>query len=170
MLRGEEVLMINRHILPLCVFVILLAFLWRGMAIDQQQLPAAMINKPIPKSIRQDFIGKVSLLHVWATWCGVCAQDQQLLSTLSKTTDFQVVGLNYKDLQTYADLSLNMQNDLYTVTIFDFTGSLGMDLGVYGTPTTFIVDRTGVIRFRHVGVLTNEVWSSQIIPTINKFS
>ncbi len=150
----------------------MLAFLWQGMKLDQQQLPAAMLNKTIPNlaANQQIFKDKISVVHVWASWCSDCKQDQALFSTLPKTSDFQLVGINYKDLRNEADLCLNKQNDLYRVTIFDFDGTLGMDLGVYGTPTTFIVDRSGIIRFRHVGSLTYEIWISQIIPTINKLS
>jgi cytochrome c biogenesis protein CcmG/thiol:disulfide interchange protein DsbE len=172
--------MTRMYLWPSIVFVIILAFLWQGLYLKPNVLPSSLIGKQVPKfllpisdsksgpvseSILQ---GQISVLTVWATWCESCVREHQMLNALNKTDDFQLVGINYKDTKYNADLWLNKFGNPYKVNILDTDGHLGIDLGVYGTPTTYIVDRAGIIRYRHVGVLTNDSWNKIILPQINK--
>ena len=156
-----------RFIWPLLIFLFLLGFFVFGLRLNPHELPAALLNKPVP-NVNHVFDNYINVVHVWASWCESCQQDHEFLTTLNKTDDFRLVGVNYKDIKNNADLWLNKLGDPYTVNIFDHDGSLAMNLGVYGTPTTYIIDRAGVIRYRHVGVLTKELWDADIIPEIIK--
>jgi len=172
--------MLTKQLLPLGVFILILFFLWRGLDSNPNQLPSELINKPVPKFslqalasdtpiITEDiFKGHISLVNVWASWCSNCATEHALITRLDKIDKLQLVGINYKDTRNNADLWLNKFGNPYTVNIFDAEGSLGIDLGVYGTPTTYIIDHYGIIRYRHVGILTNEVWNKIIISEITK--
>jgi len=172
--------MLSKQLLPLGVFSVILFFLWQGLHLKPNELPCVLLNKPVPKFqlealeqksplITEDiFKGHITLINVWASWCSTCAKEHMLLTSMHKTDEFQLVGINYKDSKNSADLWLNKLGNPYTVNIFDAKGSLSIDLGVYGTPTTYIIDRDGIIRYRHVGILTNEIWNKVIVPEVNK--
>lgn len=172
--------MLTKQLLPLGIFILILFFLWQGLALKPSQLSSALINKPVPKFRLQSLVpdtpiitedifkGHISLVNVWASWCSTCAQEHDFITRLRTTDELQLVGINYKDTRNNADLWLNKLGNPYTVNIFDAEGSLSIDLGVYGTPTTYIIDHYGIIRYRHVGILTNEVWNKVIIPEITK--
>ena len=165
---------------PFLVFVIMLAFLWQGLYLKPRELPSSLLGKQFPNFVLPSldnksmlvsesiFRGQTTIVNVWASWCTACAQEHAVLNAVTKNESFQLVGVNYKDLKYNADLWLNKFGNPYKVIIVDTDGLLGMDLGIYGTPTTYIIDRAGVIRYRHVGVLTNELWNKVIIPEINK--
>lgn len=150
-------------LMPLLVFIIMVVCLWQGLLMPQPVPP--FVNNITTASI---FAGKVTIAHVWSSQCGACMIDHKILTTMNKSDEFQLVGINYKDLQNSADLWLNKLGNPYTVNIFDADGKLSMDLGVFGTPTTFVIDRAGVIRYRHVGALTNDLWHTVILPELNK--
>lgn len=108
------------------------------------------------------------MVQVWALGCASCTQWHSLLLSLNKSEQFKIIGLNYNDDKNNSDLWLNKFNNPYKVNIFNAKGRLYINLGVYGTPTFFIIDRAGIIRYRHVGVLTKEVWSATILPKISR--
>lgn len=161
--------MLNRYLIPFCAFMILIGFLWRGLYVDYKTIPqfelTTLNNSVVTEKI---FLDKISVLHVWSSWCKACVIEHEFLDNLQNTDEFQLVGINYKDIQKNADLWLNKYGNPYRVILLDREGSFSMSLGVYGTPTTFIVDRDGIIRYRHVGVLTKDIWSSKISPVIQK--
>jgi len=174
--------MFNLHIYryPFLVFIIIAGFLWHSLDLSAKELPHSLIGKKFPtfnlpnliahepELQNEIFKGKISVVHVWASWCGACRKDQKFLTALKKSDDYQLVGIDYKDSRHEAENWLNKLGDPYTVNIYDHHGRLGVDLGLYGTPTTYIVDQDGVIRFRHVGTLTKEYWNNKILAEIKK--
>ncbi len=157
--------------LPLAVFIVLAVVLWRGLSLDPRELPSALLDKPFPAfTLGSLHDGKVlltekslpkqpMLINVWATWCPACRQEHPYLMRLARETDTPLIGLNYKDDRDAALTWLKQLGNPYRFTIFDGEGMLGLDLGVYGAPETYLVDGKGVIRHRHVGVVTPEVWA-----------
>lgn len=111
----------------------------------------------------QLFIGQVSLLNVWATWCPSCRIEHPYLIDLAKL-GVPIIGLNYKDEDAKARRWLTELGDPYKHVIVDQRGSLGLDLGVFGAPETYLIDSTGMIRFKHVGVVNERVWQNHIAP------
>ncbi len=156
--------------IPLALFVILGAFLWKGLSLDPNAMPSALIGKPFPAfklpSIEQperiltnaDFAGKPVLVNVWATWCPSCRQEHGDLLAIAAQHKIDIVGLDYKDERPSATTWLNELDNPYVFTIFDEQGSLGFDLGVFGAPETYLVDAQGIVRFRHVGTITPDAW------------
>jgi cytochrome c biogenesis protein CcmG/thiol:disulfide interchange protein DsbE len=162
---------------PLGGFLILLWFLWQGLGNDPSLLPSALVNHPLPPFraptledpqrmiTAEDLKGDVALLNVWATWCPSCQAEHETLRTLAEQGVI-IYGVNYKDERDKALYWLQALGNPYRLNINDEAGQLGIDLGVYGAPETFLVDKQGVIRYRHVGVLDERVWQEDFLPRI----
>lgn len=156
--------------IPLALFIVLGGFLWKGLSLDPNAMPSALIGKPFPAfklpSIEQpdriltnaDFAGKPVLVNVWATWCPSCRQEHSDLLAIAEQKKLDIIGIDYKDERPAATTWLNDLGNPYKFTIFDEQGLLGLDLGVFGAPETYLVDAQGMVRFRHVGTITPEVW------------
>ncbi|MEP5764508.1 MAG: DsbE family thiol:disulfide interchange protein [Halieaceae bacterium] len=166
--------------IPLAVFVVMSGFLMRGLQLDPQALPSALIDKPIPEFSlpvlgaapatmvsRQAVIGEVALFNVWATWCASCRVEHPYLTQLA-ARGIPIYGINYKDNDRDALQWLQDLGDPYRLNIVDAEGSLGLDLGVYGAPETYVVDANGLIRYRHVGVVNEQVWTEILEPIVRE--
>ena len=158
--------------LPLALFVLLIAILFSFLDKGQDELKSVLLNKDFPdfsltrlsnqQTVSEaDLVDLPSILNVWATWCVACRVEHPFLMKLKKESTISIYGLNYKDDRDKAINLLNKIGDPYEFSIFDQEGKLAIDLGVYGAPETFLLDRKGVIRVRHVGVLTPEVWEEK---------
>jgi len=167
-----------RLFLPLIIFLILAGFFWRGLSLDPTAMPSALIDQPMPefslatlKAADQlktpaDLKGQVTLLNVWATWCVSCRIEHPYLLTL-KAQGIPIVGVNYKDDVVAARKWLIDLADPYLYSLVDLDGRLGIDLGVFGAPETYVLDKNGVIRFKHVGVVNDKVWKEKLLPIVN---
>lgn len=160
--------------LPLILFMILAVFLLRGLSLDPRELPSALIDKPLPEFSlpalgREEMLdkaavtGDVALFNVWATWCVSCRVEHPYLTQLA-ARGVAIYGINYKDDDAAAMGWLRDLGDPYIASIADREGTLGLDLGVYGAPETYLVDAQGVVRYRHVGVVDERVWSTILEP------
>lgn len=160
--------------LPLLLFVVLAVFLFRGLSLDPKDLPSALIDRPLPSfdlpalsGERQlaldDVVGEVALFNVWATWCISCRVEHPYLQRLADL-GVPIYGINYKDDDGEAKRWLAELGDPYRLNIVDREGTLGVDLGVYGAPETYLVDAEGVIRYRHVGVVDERAWTKVLEP------
>jgi cytochrome c biogenesis protein CcmG/thiol:disulfide interchange protein DsbE len=160
--------------LPLILFGVLALLLFRGLSLDPRELPSALIDKPFPafslpalagnqQLDRSLVTGEVTLVNVWATWCVSCRVEHPYLQQLARA-GVDIIGINYKDDPAAARQWLVELGDPYRATIVDGEGSLGLDLGVYGAPETYLVDAEGVIRYRHVGVIDERVWRQTLEP------
>jgi cytochrome c biogenesis protein CcmG/thiol:disulfide interchange protein DsbE len=166
-----------RYLLPLGIFFILAIFLYVGLSLNPRDIGSTRIDKPAPAFTlprlntdktfsNQDFIGKVSLFNVWASWCGTCRYEHPLLMYLAKQ-GYVVYGLNYKDTRAEAKAVLTRSGNPYIANAFDEKGSVGMDWGVTGTPETFVIDKQGIVRYKRTGQLTEELWLKEIKPLIH---
>lgn len=172
----------SRFILPLALFVGLVVFLAIGLGRDPHEVPSPLINKPAPafqlpqlhepgKTFSvQEMRGKVWLLNVWASWCVSCREEHPLLLDLARSGSVPLYGLNYKDQRADAIAWLNELGDPYLVSAADLDGRVGIDYGVYGAPETYLIDRDGVIRFKHIGPLTPEVIQGKLLPLARDLS
>lgn len=168
--------------LPLVLAAVIGVVLYWGLSNDPTKLESARIDDPLPSFnlpslqdpgrflSQEDVKGKVSLLNVWATWCPSCRVEHPYLLKIAKQYKVPVIGLNYKDDRIAAKEWLVKLDDPYLFNIFDEKGKLGLDLGVYGAPETYIVDKQGIVRYRHVGVVDDTVWKSILEPRVKQYS
>lgn len=167
--------------LPLVLFAGVLVLLGIGLGMNPRDLPSALVGKPVPqfslpdlmqtdkKVDETDFQGKVWVLNVWASWCVACQAEHDLLLRWKRPEGVDLVGLNYKDESRAARAWLvDMGGNPYDRIAVDMKGSLGIDLGVYGVPETFIISKQGQIVQRFTGALTAEVLEERLKPMIDK--
>ncbi|MDO6498520.1 DsbE family thiol:disulfide interchange protein [Photobacterium sanguinicancri] len=109
--------------------------------------------------------GKMQLLNVWASWCGVCKKEHSFLLELQQQ-GMSIVGLNYRDKRSSAVATLTEEGNPYRAVIYDPLGELALDLGVYGTPETMLIDPKGIIRQRYVGAMDEAIWQQQFAPVV----
>ena len=115
---------------------------------------------------REDLLGKVWMLNVWASWCAPCREEHPLVVDIAQRKLVPVYGLNYKDAPAAATQWLRQLGNPYTGVLVDADGRVGIDFGVYGVPETFIIDRQGIVRFKHVGPLNAGVVRDKIEPLL----
>lgn len=169
-----------RFLIPLAVFVVMVGFLAIGLTLDPRAVPSPLIGKPAPafslplvadESRRlgpADFKGQVALLNVWASWCVSCRQEHPVLLQLARRNLVPIYGLNYKDQLDAAQDWLRQYGDPYTASAFDADGRVGIDWGVYGVPETFVIDRAGIIRYKHTGPVTPEALENTLLPLVRQ--
>ena len=162
------------------IFVALLALLAVGLTLNPREVPSPLIGKPAPgfelpllhapdKTFSQkDMLGRVWILNVWASWCPPCLIEHPVVTELARSGVAPVVGRNYKDAREDALPWLKRNGDPYQLSVYDATGRIAIDYGVYGVPETYIIDRRGVIRYKHIGPLTPEVAQKKIRPLVEE--
>ena len=168
------------HAVPLAAFVLLAVLLGVGLKLKPREVPSPFIGKAAPafqlpqladtsKTFSPaDMQGKVWVLNVWASWCAPCREEHPLLVAVARDKGIALVGLNYKDDPRAAQEWLLKLGDPYLTTAIDRDGRVGIDYGVYGVPETFVIDQAGIVRHKHVGPLTQEAWSRDVWPLIQK--
>jgi cytochrome c biogenesis protein CcmG/thiol:disulfide interchange protein DsbE len=170
----------NRYLIPFGVFLVLVAFLAVGLRLNPREVPSPLIGKPAPafqlaqlhengkQLAKQDMLGQVWLLNVWASWCVSCREEHPVLLELAKRNVVPIYGLNYKDKRDDALGWLKQFGDPYALSIVDRDGRVGIDYGVYGVPETFVIDKAGVIRYKQIGPVTPQALKDKILPLVQQ--
>jgi len=166
-------------ILLLIIVSGIIAVLGRSLFLDPNRLPSTLIGKSTPAlelpslfypdkiTSNKDFLGHITLLNVWASWCRACAEEHAFLMELGRYEYLTIYGLNYKDEKDNAKKYLKDHGNPYKWVAVDPKGQAAIDWGVYGSPETFLIDKKGVVRYRQVGALTPKVWEESIRPIID---
>lgn len=169
-----------KRLLPLAIFLVLAGFLFVGLTLNPREVPSPLIGKPAPDFRlarlddsatmlgKGDLKGQVWLLNVWASWCVSCRVEHPLLVELARANVVPLVGLNYKDKPEEARAWLAQLGDPYSVSIMDRDGRVGIDFGVYGVPETFVIDRNGNVRYKHIGPVTAEAIETKLLPLVRE--
>ena len=165
------------YLLPVVVFALMAAGFYVGLGRDENILPSALINEeaptfdlpPLPGRDKgfssSDLQGHVSLVNTFASWCGPCRLEHPVLNALAARKRVPIYGINYKDAGDAALAWIGTLGDPYTRIGAD-SGRVGLDWGVYGVPETFVIDKTGHIRYKYVGPLTQAVVDKTILPLV----
>jgi len=168
----------NRYLLPLGIFVLLVFLLGVGLSLNPREVPSPLIGKAAPafqlpqlhdpaKTFSpKELQGKVWVLNVWASWCVACRDEHPVLTALARSGIAPVYGLNYKDQRDEAIEWLRRFGDPYQASLFDADGRVGIDYGVYGVPETYVIDKQGVIRYKRIGPVTPEIVQNKMAPLI----
>lgn len=170
----------KRHLWPLVIFLVLVGFLGVGLGLKPREVPSPLVNRSMPafslptldqperRLGPQDLLGQVYLINVWASWCTACQAEHPLLVDLARAGVVPIYGLNYKDGREDALRWLGRHGNPYKQSLSDTAGLVGLDLGVYGVPETYVVDRDGVIRHKHTGALTMDVVRETLLPLLGQ--
>ena len=169
--------------LPLLIFLVLAALLAAGIRMnagrDLSALPSPLIGKAAPtfalptlqnpaRIVRNaDLHGAPYLLNVWGSWCPSCREEHPLVTRLAKRGVVRVIGYNYKDPPEDAQRWLAQFGNPYSLILADVDGRSAIDWGIYGAPETYLVDAAGIVRWKHVGPLTDEIISAELLPRLS---
>ena len=168
-----------KKILPLLVFLVVGVFLFLSLNSDPNKLPSPLIGKKFPIIEGTDFYSnetvklndlmdnKLSLVNLWASWCVTCRKEHQVIMNIAKNTNLKLIGINYKDTKNDGGEYLKVMGNPFDEIVFDPNGEIGMELGVYATPETFLISREGLIIHKHIGEITKEIWNENFLPLIN---
>jgi cytochrome c biogenesis protein CcmG/thiol:disulfide interchange protein DsbE len=168
-----------KTLIPLALFCVLLVFLAIGLQRDPREVPSPLVNKAAPafevkqlakeaKFSPENLKGQVWVLNVWASWCVACKVEHPLLLDFARSQVAPLIGLDYKDQNSAALTYLRQQGNPYQLIAVDEDGRVGIDYGVYGVPESYVIDKNGVIRYKHIGPITPEAMSRTILPLINE--
>ena len=167
-----------RALLPLGLFMLIGIAFAIGLTKDPSHLPSELIDRPFPEfalselydeseTLTQDiFKGQVSLINVFGSWCVACNVEHPVLMDIAKRKDVNLIGMDWRDERPKAKRWLAERGDPYNKVIFDNESVLAITLGVTGAPESFITDKTGNIRYKHVGIITPEIWRDTLLPTV----
>ncbi|MEJ7746216.1 MAG: DsbE family thiol:disulfide interchange protein [Luteimonas sp.] len=170
--------------LPLVIFAALAALLATGVWIsrnpDRDALPSPLIGKPAPQFslpvlhepgrivALQDLRGAPFVLNVWGSWCPECRVEHPVLTRFAESKRVRVVGYNLKDERADALRWLEQFGNPFWLVVADIEGKDAIDWGIYGAPETFLVDGNGIIRWKHVGPLSDAIVAKELLPALQK--
>lgn len=168
----------KRAFIPFAAFIALAVLLGAGLQRDPRAVPSPLVDKPVPqfsavslhapeRSLSPaDLRGKVWVLNVWASWCVACRQEHGALVRWATEGDVALYGLNYKDARGDALRWLAELGNPYVDSLHDPQGLVGIEFGVYGVPETFVIDRAGTVRMKHVGAVNDALLRDKIGPLL----
>lgn len=166
--------------IPLGLFAALAVLLGVGLGIDPKRVPSPLIGKPVPtfdlerlyvdngRVSDADLRGQVTLVNVWGTWCSGCREEHEPLLRLARRGLAPIIGLNWKDDRALAIQWLRELGNPYAMSGFDKDGRVAIEWGVYGAPETFVVDRKGIVRHKHIGPLNDQIVQRDILPLLRQ--
>jgi cytochrome c biogenesis protein CcmG/thiol:disulfide interchange protein DsbE len=170
----------SKFLIPFGLFVVVVGFLAVGLTLNPRELPSPLVGKAAPEfSLPQlhdqsktissnDLKGKVWLLNFWASWCGGCKDEHPVLIHLAQTGVVPIYGMDYKDRREEALAWLKEWGNPYSIVAVDEPGRVGINYGVYGVPETYVIDKAGVIRYKQIGPLREDILEKKILPLVRE--
>ena len=174
----------NRFLLPLAAFVLLIVVLLVGLkrAPDKSILPSPLIGRPVPQFTLPNLFdntqpvsseslkGRWLLVNVWGTWCVECRAEHQVLLQIKQQARVPILGIDWKDQNEDALAWLAQLGNPYERVATDRDGRVAIDWGVYGAPESFLISPAGTVVYKHIGAMTEQVWESEFLPRVNATS
>ena len=171
----------NRFVWVVALFALLVVLLAFGLTRDPSLVPSPLVGKPLPafsatalaspeRVLSQADLQGPALVNVWASWCVACLDEHPLLLALAKDSRFALYGINHKDTREDAASWLRQHGNPYRLSVFDRNGRVGIEFGVYGVPETFVIDREGVIRYKHIGPLRRDMLEAELKPLLEELA
>lgn len=166
--------------LPFVLFIVLVGFFAKGLFLNPREVPSPFIGRMAPAFTLPlvgdanaafspaDMKGKTWMLNVWAPWCVSCRQEHPLLMQIAQSGRIPIVGLNWKDKDREAASLLARTGSPYVAVPEDLDGRVGIDYGVTGTPETYLIDQAGIVRLKHIGPISPEVWKRKFEPKLKE--
>ena len=169
-----------KFLVPLALFAGIAWFLLLGLSRDPREVPSPLIDKPAPafslpvlgdpsrQVTLEQMKGQVWVLNVWGSWCAGCKVEHPLLNDFARKDIAPILGMAWKDKPEASKAWLAQLGDPYKVSGMDLDGKVAIDWGVYGAPETFVIDKAGIVRDKHIGPLTRDVLDQRLIPLIRR--
>ncbi len=169
-----------RALAPLLVFLVIGLAFAIGLTKDPSKLPSELIDRPFPdfalsnlydpeQILTEDIIkNRVSLINVFGSWCVACDVEHPLLMRLAEQDSVNIIGIDWRDDREKGKAWLARRGDPYNTIIFDNESLLAIKLGITGAPETFVTDKLGNIRYKHIGIITSDIWTQKLQPIIRK--
>ena len=159
--------------LPSVVFFLILSIFFYLLIIDRNpsEIPSNLLNKNVPifeaESLFKDkkfissneFKDEIILVNFFATWCKPCRDEHVYIKRFANERGIKVIGINYKDNTEKTIKWLKDLGNPYKDILIDKNGKIAIDWGVYGIPETFIINSNGIIKYRHIGPITNKIYT-----------
>jgi cytochrome c biogenesis protein CcmG, thiol:disulfide interchange protein DsbE len=170
----------NRFLIPFGLFIVVVGFLAVGLTLNPRELPSPLVGKAAPEfSLPQlhdpgkvissnELKGKVWLLNFWASWCGGCKEEHPVLIRIAQSGEVPIYGMDYKDQRSEALAWLREWGNPYSVVAVDEPGRVGINYGVYGVPETYVIDKAGVIRYKQIGPIREDILEKKILPLVRE--
>jgi cytochrome c biogenesis protein CcmG/thiol:disulfide interchange protein DsbE len=170
----------NRFLIPFGLFIVVVGFLAVGLTLNPRELPSPLVGKAAPEfSLPQlhdpgkvissnDLKGKVWLLNFWASWCGGCKEEHPVLIRIAQSGEVPIYGMDYKDQRSEALAWLKEWGNPYPVVAVDEAGRVGINYGVYGVPETYVIDKAGIIRYKQIGPIREDILEKKILPLVRE--
>jgi cytochrome c biogenesis protein CcmG/thiol:disulfide interchange protein DsbE len=167
-------------VIPVAAFALMAVAFAVGLTLDPSKISSVLIGKPVPEFrlppvqgrtlglSSDDLKGEVTLVNVFASWCLECRVEHPLFMRLQADGTVPIHGINYKDKPEDAANWLDSLGDPYTRTGADRDGRVAIEWGVYGVPETFVIDRSGTIRYKHIGALSPKILDETILPLVEQ--
>ena len=164
-----------RKIIPLVIFIIIGIFLFLSLNSNPNKLPSPLVGKMIPELEGKDFFtnesvklndlmeNQMTLVNVWASWCVTCRKEHPMIMNIANNGNLKLIGINYKDQKNKGQKYLEIMGNPFDEIIYDPEGRIGMELGVYATPETFLIDKEGLVLYKHIGEITLEIWNQNFL-------
>ena len=168
-----------RRVWIIVAFAAFVAVLGIGLTLNPREVPSPLVGKAAPdftlpllhdpaKSFSpKEMAGRAWLLNVWASWCPPCLEEHPVIAELARS-GAPIVGLNYKDGREDALAWLKRNGDPFIVSVQDPAGRIGLEYGVYGVPETYVIDKRGIIRYKHIGPLKPETAAKKVQPLLRQ--
>ena len=169
-----------KKIIPLIIFFIIGIFLFLSLNSNPNKLPSPLVGKIVPEINGKDFFTNENvklydliekqtiLVNVWASWCVTCRKEHQVIMNIANNESLKLIGINYKDQKNDGQKYLEIMGNPFDEVIFDPDGKIGMEFGVYATPETFLINKEGLILYKHIGEITPEVWSENFLAHLKR--
>ncbi|WP_417494122.1 DsbE family thiol:disulfide interchange protein [Maricaulis sp.] len=166
--------------MPLVLFAVLAVYFGLGLREDPGAIPSQLIDEPLPAFelapvvgaeaglANTDLAGHVSLLNVFGSWCPPCAIEHPMLMQIARSGIVPIYGIDWRDTPEAGAAWLERHGNPYTAVGLDPDSHLAIDLGITGAPESFLIDRDGRVRYRHVGIITDTDWTQTLLPLIRE--
>jgi len=159
-------------IIPFIFFILILLVFFYLLIIERNptELPSNLLNKNVPKFVTNSLIKKekfvsseefgneIVLVNFFATWCKPCLDEHNYIKRFSNEKKIRIIGINYKDNKQAAIKWLNKLGNPYSDIPMDESGKIAIDWGVYGIPETFVINSKGIIKYKHIGPITEKIY------------
>jgi cytochrome c biogenesis protein CcmG/thiol:disulfide interchange protein DsbE len=168
----------SRFLLPIVAFAIMIPVFIVGLDLNKSELPSPLLDQQAPQFVlpslqdpavtvgNANYAGEVTLVNVWATWCGGCRAEHGYLMDLAARGEVPIFGLNWRDQRSPALEWLQQLGNPYVTSAYDEDGRVGIDWGVYGAPETFLIAADGTVLYKHISPMNEQVWTEEFLPRI----